>query len=654
MAFVVGFLPWIVYWVLVGNVPFQLAVLVAVPVSGLALLVGRLRHLPGRTLDTGTLVVFVVLAVLAFVLPDDVLERWLQPLGNAGLLAVVLAGLAVGRPFVLDYATPTVDAVTARTDGFRAITTAMTWLWAGLFALMTLLSAIPPVVDGSATMLDSTDTLSILCYWVAPFVLLGLGGTVSGAFPPWFASRSAEVDARSAGDPATVAQGAPPPDASDGLEIDLVADRRHDEPFDLVVRGADGHVELEVEGTDLVGRTWRSRATLPAGADGVVDADRATPTGGDWEAPDGDAPIWAMRCVGAPAGADPTPSMFVPPAEPWQVTVRARSGGRSATRTVRRHTAGPGVRIETVHLGGRVAHLALPADAAAGDGLAAVACFGGSEGGSDSQLGLAAALASRGLVALAASWITEEDAATAVQEVPLERFAEAFDLLAGHAAVDPARVGATAISRGSEGVLAAAVAGLVHPTALVLVSPSSVTWQAIGGGGEVPGTPSWTLRGAPLPWQPLPSGVLMTQLVRNACASGATPPRTGRPCCDCARPTRRASRGAQGDGAGTATPPSRPRRSLSPARPHRRRRRALAVRPDGADPAGAPRPRRRPAPRLPRRRAPDPVRAAAHRGAVERGHRVRRDTARAGGRAEGGDGPGDRVPRPVHRRRGGA
>ena len=119
-------------------------------------------------------------------------------------------------------------------------------------------------------------------------------------------------------------------------------------------------------------------------------------------------------------------------------------------------------------------------------------------------------------MALAASWITEEDAATAVQEVPLERFAEAFDLLAGHAAVDPARVGATAISRGSEGVLAAAVAGLVHPTALVLVSPSSVTWQAIGGGGEVPGTPSWTLRGAPLPWQPLPSGVLMTQLVRNA------------------------------------------------------------------------------------------------------------------------------------------
>jgi hypothetical protein len=509
MAFVVGFLPWIVYWILVGNVPFPLAVLVAVAVSALSLLVGRLRHVPGKSLATGTLVVFVVLAVLAFVIPDDVLERWLQPLGNAGLLAVVLAGLALGRPFVLDYATPTVDAVTARTDGFRAITTGMTWLWAGLFALTTLISAIPPIVDGSATMLDATDTLSILCYWVAPFVLLGLGGTISGAFPPWFATRSAEIDARSAGDQAPVPQPDAPPDTADGLTLDVAEDRRHDEPFGLVVHGTDGidgPVELEVEGNDLVGRRWRSTTTLPAGA----------ATTGHPDTPDGDAPIWSMRCVGAPEGHDPTPSMFIPPAEPWRVTVRARAGGRSATRTVLRHAAGPGVRIETVHLDGRVAHLALPAGAAPGADLAAVACFGGSEGGSDSQLGLAAALASRGLVALAASWITEADAAKAIQEVPLERFAEAFDLLADHAAVDPARVGATGISRGSEGVLAAAAAGLVRPSALVLVSPSSVTWQAIGGGGEVPGTASWTLRGAPVPWQPIPSGVLMPELIRNA------------------------------------------------------------------------------------------------------------------------------------------
>jgi alpha-beta hydrolase superfamily lysophospholipase len=72
------------------------------------------------------------------------------------------------------------------------------------------------------------------------------------------------------------------------------------------------------------------------------------------------------------------------------------------------------------------------------------------------------------------------------------------------------------VSRGSEGLLAALAAGLGPPLAgLVLVSPSSVTWQAVGGGGEVPDTASWTLAGTPVPWRPLPTGVLMPQLMRN-------------------------------------------------------------------------------------------------------------------------------------------
>lgn len=119
-------------------------------------------------------------------------------------------------------------------------------------------------------------------------------------------------------------------------------------------------------------------------------------------------------------------------------------------------------------------------------------------------------------MALAAPWIPEPRGGDAIEDVPLERFATALDLLAGHAAVDPARVAAMAISRGSEGLLAAVASGLgPHLAGLVLVSPSSVTWQAVGGGGEVPDTASWTCGGTPLPWQPLPTGVLMPQIVRN-------------------------------------------------------------------------------------------------------------------------------------------
>ena len=70
----------------------------------------------------------------------------------------------------------------------------MTVLWVAVFAGMTILSAIPPVVDGNATLRDSGDLLSILCYWVLPYVLLAIGGLVSGLFPPWFEKRSALVD----------------------------------------------------------------------------------------------------------------------------------------------------------------------------------------------------------------------------------------------------------------------------------------------------------------------------------------------------------------------------------------------------------------------------------------------------------------------------
>ncbi|GLZ44535.1 hypothetical protein Acsp06_07200 [Actinomycetospora sp. NBRC 106375] len=508
MGYVLGFLPWIVYWILVGNAPFRIAILVAAAVALLSLLVGRIRREPPKTLDVGSLAVFVVLAVVAFVVPDAVLERWIQPLGNAGLLLIVLAGLAVRRPFVLDYATASVDAVTARTDGFRTITTAMTWLWAGLFAGMTLLSAIPPVVDGDATLLDADDTLSILCYWVAPFALMGIGGVISGAFPPWFAARSAQVDRRSADNPAVAAQPAPDPDETAGLAIDAPADSRHDEPFGVVVRGAQQEVELTARGTDLSGRSWRATATFAA--TDTLDLATATPTTGDWDAADPDAPLWAMRF----AAAGSTPDLFVAPAQPWRVTVTARSGTRSARRTVTRRAAADGVALTSVDVGGIRGTLAVPPGG--GTDLPAVACFGGSEGGSDSQVAHAALLASRGFVALAAPWVDEAVAAKAIEEVPLERFATALGVLTGHAAVDPARLAAMAVSRGSEGLLAAVAAGLgPRLAALVLVSPSAVTWQAVGGNGEVPDTASWTRAGTPVPWQPLPTGVLMRQLIRN-------------------------------------------------------------------------------------------------------------------------------------------
>jgi hypothetical protein len=39
----------------------------------------------------------------------------------------------------------------------------LAWLWAGTMAFMTIVSLIPPIVDGDATVRDADDTLSVSC-----------------------------------------------------------------------------------------------------------------------------------------------------------------------------------------------------------------------------------------------------------------------------------------------------------------------------------------------------------------------------------------------------------------------------------------------------------------------------------------------------------
>lgn len=532
MGFVLGFLPWILYWVLIGNAPFRLVSVLVLAVAVAIQVVGRLRHQPWRSLEVGSLVVFALLTVAAFVLNDNVLARWMQPLSNVGIFLVALGGLVVGKPFVREYAAASVDDRTARTDGFARITRDMTVLWIVVFAAMAIISAIPPLVDGAATLRDSGDLLSILCYWVLPYVLLAVGGLVSGLFPPWFEKRSALVDQREAEEtPQPAPQRAAAPDLSaPSLVLDVPVSSRHDEPFPVLLRGAPAGVEVHVEvrGDDLYGRTWLSAAVFTAPAGEILDLRVTGPTAGDWTEPSDDAPITAMRF----AEPDVTPEMFVPPAQPWRVTVQARVGdgpGTTVRRTVER-VAGPqdARRVPVVIVGATggdqpAGHteldglLVLPPGHAPDAGWPAVVCFGGSEGGFASQIGHAEMLAAQGFAALAASWITEEDAATAIASVPLERFAAAVRLLAGHPEVDGRRIVAMGVSRGAEGLLAATTADPGLPCrGMVLISPSSLSWQAIGGDGEIPDTPSWTHAGTPVPWRPVRSGELMGQLVRNA------------------------------------------------------------------------------------------------------------------------------------------
>lgn len=183
MGILLGFAPWIVYWVLVGNVPFGTAVLVALAVAVAALVVSRISDSPGRTLEVGAVATFVVLTVLTFSVSQPFMERWMQPLSNAGIFLAALVGALIGRPFVREFAVVGQPKEVIESEPFVRITLVLTWIWIGAFGGMTLSSAIPPIVQGDATILDTRTPLSFVCYWVVPFALLGVAALLTRLLP---------------------------------------------------------------------------------------------------------------------------------------------------------------------------------------------------------------------------------------------------------------------------------------------------------------------------------------------------------------------------------------------------------------------------------------------------------------------------------------
>lgn len=174
MGILFGFAPWMIYWVLVGNVPFVAAVLVALAIAVAGLVIGRGKGAAGRTLEIVAIGTFLVLTALTLLLNQSLIEQWMLPLSNAGIFLVALIGVLIGRTFVREFAAAGQPAEVVNSDLFGQITTLLIWIWVAVFAGMTGSSSIPPIVQDHATILDMKTPLSFICYWIVPFALLGL------------------------------------------------------------------------------------------------------------------------------------------------------------------------------------------------------------------------------------------------------------------------------------------------------------------------------------------------------------------------------------------------------------------------------------------------------------------------------------------------
>jgi uncharacterized membrane protein len=178
-----GFAPWIVYWVLIGNVPFLTAALVALTLAAAGFAVGRAARKSVTTLEIGSIATFLVLTVLIVAIGESPMARWLPPLSNAGILLVALTSVLIGKPFVHQFAAAEQPADVVKTELFGRMTKLVTWIWVATFAGMTVSSLVPPIVHGNATLRDTTTPMSFVGYWVIPFALFGLAAMASRFVP---------------------------------------------------------------------------------------------------------------------------------------------------------------------------------------------------------------------------------------------------------------------------------------------------------------------------------------------------------------------------------------------------------------------------------------------------------------------------------------
>ncbi|MGE2725215.1 hypothetical protein [Mycolicibacterium pulveris] len=193
MGILLGLAPWIVYWVLVGNVPFAVAAVIALAVAVAGFVLGQVRGGPGRVLEIGALATLLVLTVLTFAVSATFSAQWMLPLSMLGVLLAAVTGVLIGKPFVREFAeVGQPDAIT-KSDLFAQITTTLTWIWVGVFAGMTVSSAIPPIVDGGATIRDTDSPLSYLCYWVIPAVLLAGAAFATRVLPDRITSGADDI-----------------------------------------------------------------------------------------------------------------------------------------------------------------------------------------------------------------------------------------------------------------------------------------------------------------------------------------------------------------------------------------------------------------------------------------------------------------------------
>jgi hypothetical protein len=220
---VVGFIPWILFWVIGGPSTWETAAIAALiaavlvaalsldfqpvvarvvpgsvpgsgPGSGPGAAPGRhpglksgLAHL--KLLDLATVAFFLALTIAAIVTSRHdaaELDKYTQALSSGALGLIALGSIVAGHPFTIDYAREQTPPQVWRTPAFRRVNVVLTWVWTAVF----LISAGLGLWAQHAGVRGLRDWLN----WYIPIVLI----FVAFRFTRWYPAQVRQAQLREA------------------------------------------------------------------------------------------------------------------------------------------------------------------------------------------------------------------------------------------------------------------------------------------------------------------------------------------------------------------------------------------------------------------------------------------------------------------------